>query len=408
VALARAVERVDQDGRIGRAAASATAAALAALLCVVFSGLLRRDGLGVSAALAFALALAFATPLVWFGRVADGTALATLLLLVAVTAARALVAGDDGAGALRLGLALGALVLVEPALLLAALVVVAWCGVHRHAHLPAGVALRVALPLAAGIAFVALHRWHVGATAELMGPLIQGLDGLVLSTGKSVFLYAPLLLLAPSALWWMWRARRADAQLTLAVTAAVLLAAAQLDDWHGDPTWGPRRALPMVPLAVEAVALAWASRRTRRRASAVVALLAAAGVGVQTLGVTIAPTAWLGVANDVRIASSAAGWFAERPSQCHFIPQFSPVVGHAWLLSHLVRRDRRLDVQPPYQLLLPNPPKLDVAWARLHVDWFARDWPVAAAFAWLSALALLVAAGAFGLRRRLRAELAKP
>lgn len=400
-ALGRALERVDVAGRVARAAGCATAAAFAALACVVFLGMLRDDALSPRAALAFTLALACSTPLVWYGRVADGTALQTLLLLLAVRAARAFVASEDRRAALRLGLALGALVVVEPTLLLAALVVVAWCGLHRHAHLRVAVALRVVAPLAAGIALVALQRWHVGAVAEPMGSLTQGLDGLLLSTGKSVLLYAPLVALAPPALVWMWRTRRADAQLTLAVTAAVLLAAAQLSDWHGDPTWGPRRALPIVPLAVEAVALAWTARATRRRAT-VAALLVALGVGVQTLGVTIAPTTWLSVADDVRVATNAASWFAEQPSQCHFIPQFSPLVGHAWLLSHLARRDRRLDVRPPYLLLLQNPPKLDAAWSRVQLDWFARTWPVNAAAAWLGALALVGGAAAWRLRRVLR------
>lgn len=400
-ALGRVTARIDPQGRIGRVAASGTAAALAALVAVVFFAMVRKQGVSDGAALAYALALAFTTPLVWSGRVADGTALATLLLLVAVQAARAFVAADDRHAALRLGLALGALVVVEPMLLLAALVVVAWCGLHRHVRLAVAVALRVALPLAAGIAVVALHRWHVGATAEPMGDLLQGLDGLLLSTGKSLFVYAPILLLAPSALWWLWRARRADAQLTLAVTAAVLLAAAQLDDWHGDPSWGPRRALVIVPLALEAVALAFAARPTGRRAQAARALLVAAGLAVQTVGVAIAPTTYFAVVDEVRAQSGAPSWFAEQPSECHFIPQFSPVVGHAWLLSHLVRHDRRLDVDPPYQLLVPTPPKLDGTFARLGVDWFARDWPAAAVAAWLALLALVAAAAAWTLRRRL-------
>ena len=406
-ALSAATRTIDPAARITRAAVAATAAAIAALVCVVFFGALRADGLSLRAALAFTLALAFATPLVWYARVPDGTALATLLLVVAVRAARAVVSADvvgsaDRRAALGLGLALGALVVAQPTLLLAALVLVAWCGLHRYDRLGAAIALRVTVPLAAGIAVVLVHRWHVGAPAEPMGDLVQGLDGLLLSTGKSLFLYAPVLMLAPWSLLWMWRARRPEAQLILAVAAAVLLAAAQLDDWHGDPTWGPRRALPLVPLALEAVALAWAARRgDRRRAAAALALLTAVGIAVQTAGISIAPTTYLGVVTDVRAATGAPSWFAEQPSECHFIPQFSPIVGHAWLLSHLVRNDRRFEVNPPYLLLLSNPPKLPEVWPRLYLDWFAIGWPVAAAVAWLAALAAVAAAAAWTLRRRL-------
>jgi hypothetical protein len=407
-ALARAVVTLDRDGRVARTAESGTAAAVAALLCVVLFGALRRDGLSARAALGFTFLFAFATPIVWYARVPDGSALAALLLFFATQAARRFVAEADRGAALTLGLSLGALVIVQPTLLLAALVVVAWCGLHRHAPITVALALRLTVPLGAGIACVLLHRWHVGAAAEPMGDLVQGLDGLVLSTGKSIFLYAPICFVAVPAVAWMWRARRAEAQLIIAVAAAVLLAAAQLDDWHGDPTWGPRRALPLVPLAVEAVALAWAARRTqphpsgpsRRRASVWLAVAAAAGLGVQVVGVAIAPSTYYDVVTEVRLASGSPSWFGEQPSECHFMPQFSPIVGHAWLLSHLVRNDRRFDVDPPYKLLLATPPRLDGIWPRLRVDWFAVGWPRAVAAAWLAALAALAVAAALVLRRR--------
>ena len=407
-ALTLALRTIDPAALAGRTAEAASAAIPAALACVVFFGLLLADGLSPRAALAFTLALAFATPLVWFARVPDGTALATLLLLVATRAARDVVsadvvgAGDRGA-ALALGLALGALVVVQPTLLLAALVLVAWCGLHRYDRLGLAVAARVLVPLAAGVAVVAVHRAHVGAPAEPMGDLGQGLDGLVLSTGKSLFLYAPLLFLAPPALMRLWRTHRPLAQLVLAVAAAVLLAAAQLDDWHGDPTWGPRRVVPLMPLALEAVAVAWAARAAgeRRRANALVALLAAVGLAVQIVGIALAPTTYLSVVTEVRAGSGAASWFAEQPSECHFIPQFSPILGHAWLLSHRVRNDRHFEVNPPYLLLISNPPKLDRIWPRLVIDWFATGWPVAVAVSWLAALAVAAAAAAWSLRRRL-------
>ena len=403
-ALAVATRTLDPQARIAHAAEAATAAALVSLVCVVFFGTLRADGLGARTALFFALALVFATPLVWYGRVPDGTALATLLLFVAARAARAVVSADvvgpaDRRAALALGVSLGALVVVDPTLLLAALVLVAWCGLHRFDRLGATVAARVLVPLAAGLTIVAVHRWHVGAHPEPHGELLQGLDGLLLSTGKSLFLYAPIVMLAPPAIVTLWRTRRAEAQLVLAVAAAVLLAAAERPDWHGDPTWGPRRAVPLLPLALEAVALAWSTRAANRRT--LLGVLTAVGIALQTPGIMISPSTYLSVVTDVRSATGAPAWFAEVPSECHFVPQFSPLLGHAWLLSHRVRGDHHFEVNPPYLLLLSNPPKLEHIWPKLFIDWFAIGWTPLPAIAWLAALAVAAAAAAWTLRRRL-------
>jgi hypothetical protein len=388
---------LDWPSRVGALAASGTAALFAALVGVVFFGLLVRDGLSRRAALAFTAILALATPLCWSARVPDGTALATLLLLVASDAARRFVAAEVRATAWTLGAALGALVLVDPTLLLAALVIVAWCGVHRHAPLDGAAAAGIIAPLVVAVALVLGHRAWVGAPATATGDLVQGLDGLLLSTGKSLFIYGPPLLLAPPALVWLWRTRRAEAQLVLVVAAAVLLAAAHLADWHGDPTWGPRRALPLTPLLLEVVARAWAARPRRRW----LALTVAAGLWVQTVGLAIAPSVYYGVVDEVRVASGAPSWFALEPDECHFMPQFSPVVGHGWLLSHLVRRDRHFEIQPPYQLLVSTPTKLDDVGQRLYLDWFVRDWPLPPALAWLGLLATIAGAAAWTIRRRL-------
>ena len=388
---------IDWSARVTQLAESATAALLAALVCVLFFAQLVRDGLSSRAALAFTAVLALATPLCWSARVPDGTALATVLLLVAVAAARRFVAAAAHGSAWTLGATLAALVIVEPTLLLAALVIVAWCGVHRHAPLDRAAALRIVLPLVAGIALVLVHRRWVGAHATETGDLVQGLDGLILSTGKSLWLYAPPLFLLPPALMWLWRTQRSEAQLVLVVTAAVLVAAAHLADWHGDPTWGPRRALPLTPLLLAVVARAYAARPRPR----LLALLVAAGLWVQVVGLAIAPPLYYGVVDEVRVVSGAPSWFAIEPDECHFMPQFSPIVGHGWLLSHLVRGDRHLELQPPFQLLVSTPLKLDDVYARLHIDWIARDWPLRLTLAWLALLATIAAVAAWTIRRRL-------
>jgi hypothetical protein len=255
-----------------------------------------------------------------------------------------------------------------------------------------------------GVTIVLLHRWHVGARAEPTGDLVQGLVGFLLSPGKSLFMYAPLTLLAIPSLVRLWRTRRQDAELLLVVTAAVLLATARLADWHGDPTWGPRRIVPLVPLAVEAVALAWQSRPSpaRRRGPLVLlGLLVAAGLFVSVVGVALAPTTYLEVLRDVRVQTGAPSWFAAGPDEAHFIPQFSPVLGHAWLLSHLIRRAPRFDLDAPWKLLIQQSPPMMELLPRVTIDWFGRQLPIPLLTSWLLLLCVAVALSAWLIKRRL-------
>lgn len=86
-------------------------------------------------------------------------------------------------------------------------------------------------------------------------PLLVGLEGLLLSPGKSLFLYAPPLLLAPIGMWLMWKrgaySGRVAVALIAAHTAMGLIFNATWWAWTGNFAWGPRLIMPLFPL------LAW-------------------------------------------------------------------------------------------------------------------------------------------------------
>lgn len=116
------------------------------------------------------------------------------------------------------------------------------------------------------------------------GDVIDGLTGLLFSPGKSMFLYSPLLLLAPFG----WNRLRTLcpglAWGLLAGAIAYLLLHAQVRNWSGDWGWGPRYTVPltmplMLPAAL-AIESALAGSLWRRRA---VVALAVAGAGVQAV-----------------------------------------------------------------------------------------------------------------------------
>lgn len=78
-------------------------------------------------------------------------------------------------------------------------------------------------------------------------PLWEGTKGLLLSPEKSVFLFAPaILLVAPAAVTLWRRGQRATVAFVVALFAAVFGLAATWWSWMGGWSWGPRLILPGV------------------------------------------------------------------------------------------------------------------------------------------------------------------
>lgn len=111
-------------------------------------------------------------------------------------------------------------------------------------------------------------------------PLLEGLYGLLFSPGKSVFLYAPALLLAlPGGLMLWRRGARAPVILTGGLFLSHLVLYARWGEWHGGGVWGPRFLLPVVAplLALAAGIGAPGAARWRLAAVALVGLAGLAG-----------------------------------------------------------------------------------------------------------------------------------
>jgi hypothetical protein len=89
-------------------------------------------------------------------------------------------------------------------------------------------------------------------------PLLEGLGGLLLSPGKSILLYAPIVILAPIGLWLMLR--RPGSTIRLAAVFIIsevgmsLVFNALWWAWTGNFAWGPRLIMPVLPLLVWAAA----------------------------------------------------------------------------------------------------------------------------------------------------------
>jgi hypothetical protein len=81
-------------------------------------------------------------------------------------------------------------------------------------------------------------------------PLLEGTSGLLFSSAKSVFLFAPAIVLVPLAVVALWRRRRATVALVLALLAVTWGLAATWHSWQGGWSWGPRLIIPGVVVAL--------------------------------------------------------------------------------------------------------------------------------------------------------------
>lgn len=172
-------------------------------------------------------------------------------------------------------------------------------------------------------------------------PLWSGLHGLLLSPGKGLFWYVPCAAGACAALGAFARRRPAEAFLCAGLPVVLILSYARWNQWHGDYAWGPRFLVPLMPFLVLPLG-AWLHAPSKRPVlrAAVLAALLAGSVFVQFLGVSVKTGAYLSIAKsqppfevlympgDIRLRDDLLNQ--------HFIPDFSPLAAHAWILKHTV------------------------------------------------------------------------
>ena len=96
---------------------------------------------------------------------------------------------------------------------------------------------------------------RIGPAIANRGLLFEGLTGLLLSPGKGVFWYSPVLLLALLGPWYAG-ARRFDAAwpLLLLLAFSVVYALVRGQIWYGGTNWGARYLVPVTPFLMLGVA----------------------------------------------------------------------------------------------------------------------------------------------------------
>jgi hypothetical protein len=404
-------------------------ALMMAAACALFFVMLRRRGSSPAWATGGTLIVAFATLCFVYARSPYSEALQTLVLVWLVE--RTLAMGDRPTvvGLAWLGVAAGVLVNSKLVNVLF-LPLVAWyvitCAQRRGQLGVVWRALPFVIAIFAELTAIALwHNWlKTGSVWDsgyqikhgvFSGDLVAGVYGLLLSPGKSAFLYSPPLILALLGARTAWQRRRDETLLVAGVIAVSVLFNAKFRHWHADYCWGPRHLTAVTPLAI-LLAFPWLPEAMARGRVGLRRLglgaLVTAGVLVQLLGASIYWDHYIRVLIAVKDQTGASGWYQEHLSHGHYIPAFSPLRGQLWLLSHLVRADPDLDRDAPWKSVMPAPANLDDAWRRVRLDWWPlelgsgeapkKPWATAALFVIL--LAATGATGAAALRRPSRRD----
>jgi hypothetical protein len=202
--------------------------------------------------------------------------------------------------------------------------------------------VRVGLALAPSVALVLFAnytRYHSFmdqgyADQRFSNPFLTGLYAIVISSGKSIFLFSPPLLLG--ILGWKRFAQQKetmrDAWLFLSICVAEILFYSTYWIWSSDDAWGDRYVLPgVILLCIPMIAI------IHRRA--LVVLVAAAGIAVQLLAVTVGGLDYLVLLRSTQ--PERAGVFIGHAnsidfSDVWFNPNYSPILANWILLRYLL------------------------------------------------------------------------
>ena len=191
--------------------------------------------------------------------------------------------------------------------------------------------LRQSAPFAAalvvGFALHALDQYAKFGTIRSVGnyatlrnhnPLLVGLYGFLFSPGESIFLFTPLLVLAPWTLHRLFRRYPMEVVFILVQTGFYLFFYSKFDDWHGLWCFGPRYLVPLVPLLLLPLGPWLQEGNWKRRLLALP--LALCGLWIQAIHFT---------ADFWNVAEHENYLNFQPPRGFLFIPSVCPVVAHS-------------------------------------------------------------------------------
>jgi len=172
-----------------------------------------------------------------------------------------------------------------------------------------------------------------GAYVKLVGfdtPLLLGLYGNLMSASRSIFIFSPLLFLAPWYFPRFWKLWQPEALTILFVSACYIGLYSKVGLWHGMWCFGPRYLAAIIPLLLIPIGM-WLTVCSRM-ARLILMGLAWAGMGVAVLHLAV----------NVSYVYYFEQWAQYQPEFGYlFIPQHSQLAAH-W--RALLAWDHRVDL----------------------------------------------------------------
>ena len=380
-------------------------AAMGAFTCLLFLAMCRQRGLTMAGTTVSTLLLGFAS-IVWVYARSPFTEVTQMACFTGFFAWLLLVWDRPTARhAAVLGLWAGLLINSKVSYLLSlpgAALLLAW-RLRGDWRALVRVALAASVGVALGVAVVLWYNWvrwgsltehgyAVESGSVFRESLAVGFFGMLLSPGKSIFLYCPIMVLSIVGFARVLRLQPHIA-VALALTAGPPLAVhAKTIWWSGDWAWGPRYLVFAVPalLLPAAMVIDRLVVNRQRLKLAAVGVLGLAGVVVQLLGnafywdhyIRVAQDArsgWLGVPN----RSGGIPWNnAHACDPCFedlnpfiWLPPFQPILGHWWMLGHVLKEHDwvRAEADAPWHRYTKLQVNIADAYARARIDWWYLD-----------------------------------
>jgi hypothetical protein len=212
-------------------------------------------------------------------------------------------------------------------------------------------------------------------------PWYVGTLGLLLSPGRGLLIGSPILL---AALWGfprLWRMDRLLAGLLLAGAGFHVVLHGSWWVWFGGWCWGPRLAVPIIPLLMIPAWLQLAAMATEgwRALSRYLAIaLVALSLTMQVPAVLIYYMDFMRVAWLSTYKTFPTDWVAEPKTRdletlLHWVPELSQIPGHWWFLELAWEKRMPMKSRPPWDALAFEPWRVTTDEPPPRIDW----WPMA-------------------------------